>query len=221
MFKLNKGSTLVILIVSIVVAVLVLGTVAGIIIWKVFGEDEYSYDRKKRDRDDNGDDNGNGNGDNGDNGNGGGLLIETDCGISTAFLSDFSEFSEIDFEKDNAMVCMGRNIENNCKSSRAVVKINDGELGYKISGTSKSNCRARVEYFDPYKKETVYVECPLTGLTSIIRSDYQEIAGNLSGPPGGYAAAFFIMVVVLPDDSPQTAFNIGCTTNLSIEEMFE
>jgi len=49
MFKSNKGAVnLTIIIVSIVAGVLILGTVAGIIIWKVLGEEESG--RKSRDK---------------------------------------------------------------------------------------------------------------------------------------------------------------------------
>ena len=211
MFKQNNkgGVSLAILITSIVIAVLVFGATIGIIIWKVVGTEDISKDResskskqeqeeeKKEEKE---------NEKKGPTG-----LVN--CGISRSFLSEFNEFDEIDFESDSALVCMGNNIRNNCKESEAIVKIVDGDLFYKISGSSVSNCRARLEVYNRLEQRDLFVECPISELISIARSEVPDPETWISGSPGAYGALVLIMTNYVGDDASLSS-SIGCTSNV-------
>ncbi len=195
MFKSNKGAVnLTILIVSIVVGVLILGTVAGIIIWKVLGEEDSG--RRSRDRNDNG---------------------LKDCGVSDIFLNPtHMDMFNADFEQDDVFVCMGKNIKNNCRDSISVVKADDFDITFKVSGTSKSDCEIRLEIYDDDDNKTYYVECPLPGLISLpdISSDYKKFEDKFSQGPGNYAAGLFLMTFDVADRDWDIGREIlGCTGN--------
>lgn len=69
-----------------------------------------------------------------------------DCGISKSFTGD-EAFNEIDYEKDPAMVCIGKNLLDSCKKSYAILETRDmGKLRYEILGALEQDCAARLEY---------------------------------------------------------------------------
>jgi len=198
MLKSNKGTVnLIILIVSIVVAVLVLGVVAGIIIWKVVQEEEPKRKSRNKEEEE--------------------KTVDgyRDCGVSDIFLTgDFSSPLDIDFEKDDAMVCIGKNIKNNCKDSTALVKADDFDMTYKVSGTSKSDCKIRLEVYD--EGDIIYVECPLSGIISLpnISSYYKAFEDKLSGGPGDYAGCLVMMTIDVADTDWDIGEEIvGCSGN--------
>lgn len=193
MFKSNKGAVnLTILIVSIVVGVLILGTIAGIIIWKVVQDEP---ERRSRDRE---------------------KMVDgyRDCGVSDIFLTtNYSDMLTTDFEKDDVMVCMGKNIKNNCKDSTSVVKTDDFDMTFKASGTN-SDCKIRIEIYD--EGDLGYVECPLSGLILLpsISSYYKEFEDKLSQGPGDYATMLLVMIFDVADEDWDIGEEIlGCTGN--------
>jgi len=193
MSKSNKGAVnLTILIVSIVVGVLIIGTVAGIIIWKVL-EDE--PERRSRDKDDNG---------------------LRDCGVSDIFLNPtHMDMFNADFDEDDVFICMGKNIKNDCKDSTALVETDDFDMTFKVSGTSESDCKIRIEVYD--EGMLGYVECPLSGLISLpsISSDYKKFEDKFSQGSGNYAAGLLIMTFDIIDKDWEIGREIlGCTSNI-------
>lgn len=195
MFKSNKGAVnLTILIVSIVAGVLILGTIAGIIIWIVMRDEP---ERRSRDR---------------------GEMVDgyRDCGVSDIFLtSNYGNLSSLDFEEDDVFVCMGRNIENNCKDSTSVVKTDDFDMTYKVSETSEYDCKVRLEVYDE-EEELGYVECPLSGLILLpdISSYYKVFENKLSEGPGSYAGCLLMMIFDVADKDWDIGEEIlGCTGN--------
>ena len=191
MFKLSKGSSIVIIIVSIIVAVLVIVSVGGVIVWRYLQKSE----RESRDRDRDKDE------------------IE-DCGVSESFLADFTGLADVDFGEDEAMICMGENMQDRCKESEAVVKMPVGsDLTYEISGTKKSNCKVKVESYDPEKKRTSYIECPVLELASFAKEEEPEFEERLSGTPEDYAGFLFIMLITLGGGS-EAASDIGCVVDV-------
>jgi len=209
MFKQNnKGEvSLAILIISIVIAVLLFGATVGVIIWKVVGNEEISKDKEnsefveEEDEKDKKEDEKNN------------LVGHVDCGTSEIFLIQFNELEDVNFESDSALVCMGKNMRNNCKESEAIVKIDDGDLIYKISGSSVSSCNARIEVYDRLEERNLFVECPISELISISRSEVPDPETWISGPPGAYAALVLIMTNYVGDD-PSWSSSIGCTSNV-------
>jgi len=182
----------IIIIVSIVVGVLIIGSVAGIIIWKVFGEEP---ERRFRDKDDNG---------------------LKDCGVSDIFLNPtHMDMFNADFDQDDVMVCMGKNIKNNCKDSTALVKTDDFDMTYKASGTNTSDCKIRIEVYD--EGMLGYVECPLSGLILLpsISSDYKRFEDKLSNGLGNYASGLFMMTFdIIGKDWDIGIEILGCTSNI-------
>lgn len=203
MFKINKkgSANLTILIISIVIAVLVFGATVGIIVWKITGREDISDNKEKsqpgqeqeKEKES--------------------FVGYVDCGTSRSFLDESSSFDEVNFELDSAMVCMGKNIKDNCKDSEATVKISDGDLTYKISGSSVSSCKARLEVFNKLEQRDLFVECSISELISIARSEIPDPEKWISGPPGAYAALVLIMTNYVGDD-PSWSSSIGCTSNV-------
>ena len=192
MFKLNKGSSLVILIISIVVAVLIILSVGGVILWKYLQKSE--KESRDRDKDE--------------------VEVEVeDCGVSRAFLSDFKGPTDINFEEDEAMICMGQNMQDRCKESEAVVKLSGRDFTYEISGTKKSNCKIKVGYFDPEEKTTSYVECSVLKLASFVEEEKPGFEERLSGTPEDYAGFLFVAALFIGSD-PETLAEAGCVTNV-------
>lgn len=205
MFKQNNkgGISLAVLIASIVIAVLVFGAVVGVIIWKVVGSEETSRDRDRsesKQEEEKEDKNK-------------GSVGYVNCGTSRSFLDQSVDFDRVDFESDPVMVCMGKNIRNNCKKSEAIVKIDDGDMGYKVSGSSTSNCKARIEVYNRLEGRDLFVECPIPELISFAKSEIPDHESWISGPPGAYAALVLIMTNYVGDDQ-LTSSSMGCMGNI-------
>lgn len=192
MFKSNKGISTLIIIIIIVVVVLIVLSVGGYMAWKYLQEPERESRDREKDRESD---------------------EVQDCGVSRSFLSDFDDLIDIDFEKDDAMVCMGENIQDNCKDSTAIVKIEDGEFSYKISGKSESKCRIEVEYYNPDEKTTSYVECPILGLVSFIEEEDPDVGDKLSVSSGHYAGILLVAALIISDDE-EAATDIGCVVDV-------
>ena len=188
MFKLNKGSSLVILIISIVIVVLVALSIGGVILWKYLQKPEKESRDKKKDE------------------------VE-DCGVSRSFLSVSSSLMDIDFGEDEAMICMGENMQDRCKESEALVKLEYIDMLYEISGTSESNCKIKVGYFDQIEMRFLYIECSVLELASFIKEKDLEFEEKLSGTPEDYAGSLF-MTTILMGSSPETLAEAGCVTNV-------
>lgn len=196
----SKGSVSpVILIISIIVALLALAVTAGIIIWKVVDSEDSSRRVRDREKDDEKSVN---------------LDPEgyIDCGTSESFLSEFDEIFDIDFEEDEALVCMGKNIKNNCKKSKAFVKTDDFSMDFKIS--EDKECRILLEAYDDYYDEHYYIDCPIVGIIAYIDSDYPEIGKYVAGSPGTYAATLLVMTINLLDVDYDRAQEFGCKANI-------
>jgi len=196
MFKSNKGAVnLTILIVSIVAGVLIIALIAGIIIWKVVGEEESG--KKSRDKE---------------------KMVDgyIDCGVSDLFLNPtHMDMFNADFDEDDVMVCMGKNIKNNCKDSTSLIKTDDFDITYQASGTSKDDCKIRIEIYD--EGALGYVECPLSGLISLpdISYDYTEFKEKFSKGSGNYAGGLFMMIFDVIDKDWDIGREIlGCTSNI-------
>ena len=202
MFKQNnKGEvSLAILITSIVIAVLFFGATVGIIIWKIVGSEDISRDRESSKSEQEQEEEKSPTG-------------PVNCGTSRSFLNEFDEFEDIDFELDSALVCMGKNIRNNCKESESIVKIDDGDLFYKISGSSASSCKSRIELYNKLEQRNLFVECPISELISIAQSEVSDPETWISGPPGAYAALILIITIYVGVDASWSS-SIGCTSNV-------
>ena len=122
-----------------------------------------------------------------------------DCGIIEVTGYVFPNYKEA-FESDSALVCLGNNIINNCKNSKAK---EEKSLIYSIKGNGNSGCKIRVELPDAAqileedlkKFANKYVECPLSGVISFIGEG--ELPSDPSSYPGTYAHTLFFQMAVL------------------------
>ena len=115
-----------------------------------------------------------------------------DCGISRSWISDDDEplvLDEIDFEADSAMVCMGKNLLDNCKKSKATIESKTGPFtSYEIMGLEGKDCIIRLEQIeggeplpeDQKFLEDMYVECPMDieELKADANRDVTEVPGS-------------------------------------------
>jgi hypothetical protein len=108
--------------------------------------------------------------------------------------------SQINFEEDTAMVCMGNNLLNNCRQSKSVLETrNIGQVKFEINGLSGTDCIIRVEYGhgeqiqDSVIKKFAnkYIECPVSIETII--SSYPHFKGTpgLNEEPGTLASIVY------------------------------
>ena len=91
-----------------------------------------------------------------------------DCGISTSLNSD-AHISEINFELDDALVCMGESLLDGCKPAKAILQTVDaGQITYEIKNLEDVGCIIKSEYGDikqiPEESQKKYAnkffECP-------------------------------------------------------------
>jgi len=174
-----KGN--IILIVSIIVAVLLFGLAIGFVIWKVVDSEDSSRRNSSE--------------------------VDKDCGTSAIFLEEqAADIFSLDFEKDEALVCLGKNIKNNCQESQAVIKTDDFDLNYKI--IEKDVCWIYVEIYEDGKLN--YATCPMPQVRSYSIDYFPEVKEYFSGSPGTLAAAYLIMTMHLIDNDYKTALSLGC-----------
>jgi len=92
-----------------------------------------------------------------------------DCGISESLNSD-EPVNQIDYELDDALVCLGNSLLEDCKPSKAILYTsNAGQIYFEIKKGEDQKCIVRTEYGDedqipleaqkPYANK--YSECPL------------------------------------------------------------
>lgn len=74
------------------------------------------------------------------------LIGVIDCGISrTSAESELMPLDEMGYESDLAMVCIGKNVLNNCKKAKAIVDSKKGTLvSYEIIGLKGQDCVIRL-----------------------------------------------------------------------------
>ncbi len=113
-----------------------------------------------------------------------------DCGISTSLNSD-AHISEINFELDDALVCLGKSLLDGCKPAKAILHTsNGGQITYEIKNLEDRGCIIKSEYGDieqiPEESQKKYAnkffECP-------VESEFTRSLGT-SGPnkvPGYFA----------------------------------
>jgi len=114
-----------------------------------------------------------------------------DCGTSYSLASG-NPLNEINFEKDEALVCLGKKIINDCEEGTAVLETSDtGKISYEIKGTEGENCILKLEYGDadqiPLEEQkqhaNKYLECPVNLKELLEKSgeDASNKPGTLSG----------------------------------------
>jgi len=184
----SKGN--IVLIISIIVAVLFFVATAGFVIWKVVDSEESSRSDRSSSKDSSEE--------------------IKDCGTSVVFLEEQpADIFSLDFEKDQALVCLGKNIENSCKESQAVIKIDDLDLTYKV--VKKDVCWIYVEFYEDGGLN--YVTCPMPQVYYYSVDYYPEVEEYFSGSPGSLAATYLIMTMYLIDDNYEKAISFGCESS--------
>ena len=74
------------------------------------------------------------------------LAEQIECGVSKSMTSNES-INKIDFERDNALVCMGESLWSDCKSAKVLLDTKDkGKIHYEIK--NNNGCIIRLEYGD-------------------------------------------------------------------------
>ena len=199
----NKGSSTIIII-SIVVALifLIAASVGGYFVYKYyFAEEEEKEEKEKAspeklNRDAEG---------------------FVDCGRMTSSLEDFDDpFFGIDFDKDDAFVCMGKNLSSNCSKAKSVMDIGGIDLTYKSIGTSSFNCDIRFEVENP-DKGLVWAECPLSSLMSFAREyaastkEFQQILDKMEEGDGDRGASIFALMAITLEFDINTLEQLGGT----------
>jgi len=212
----QKGNS--IIIISVIIALvlfLAAGSVGGYFVYKYYfaeNEKDDDRDREKSKKDDDGND---------DSGSSVKLKKDAegfiDCGISINDEESFDDpFWDIDFNKDEAMVCMGRNSKNKCEKAKAMVPINEIDLIYKITGTSRADCRARFEGVD-YEGKFVWIECPISNLISFVNIQassapiFEKLKTKMNSNNGNFAASIFTTMAMVLSEDMGTLEEFGCT----------
>lgn len=142
-----------------------------------------------------------------------------DCGRSISSLEDFDDpFFGIDFDKDNAFACMGKNIKDNCSKAKSVINVDGIDLVYKITGSNGFNCKAKFEVEDP-KEGLAWAECPLSSLMSFAQDqavnvqEFQMIIDKMEDGNGDYGASIFALMALALNLDLETSEQLGCTRN--------
>ena len=119
-----------------------------------------------------------------------------DCGISTSLNSD-EHLSEINFELDDALVCMGESLLDGCKPAKAILQTVDaGQITYEIKNLEDVGCIIKSEYGDikqiPEESQKKYAnkffECPVD-----IDSFISQATIDPNTAPGSFAFGVYFM----------------------------
>jgi len=140
-----------------------------------------------------------------------------DCGRITSPVEDFDDpFFDIDFDRDDAFVCMGKNINNNCSNAKSAIDIGGADLVYKIAGSSSFNCNARFEVSHP-DEGFIWAECPISSLVSFMKKEagnaeeFGLILNKMEQGNGDYGASIFALMAMTLDFDWDIFEQLGCT----------
>ncbi len=202
--EMQKGSSAVIII-SIIIALMlfiVVSSVGGYFAYKYFFAEEEEEEEEKKDlskrveRDAQG---------------------FVDCGRITSSIEDFDDpFFDVDFDKDKAFVCMGKNINDNCSNAKSVMSVLGIDMAYKVTGSSDFNCNARFEVDHP-DEGFIWAECSIPALISLIREEagnaeeFGMILDKMEQGDGDYGASVFALMSMILDLDQDTFEQLGCT----------
>ena len=130
------------------------------------------------------------------------LFIE-DCGVSRIFAGD-ELLDKTDFDADHTMICLGKNLLNNCQKSHAIIETSDiGKINYDINGLQGSDCMIKMIYGSadqiPEKEQKMWAntffECPVNTneiLASLGTKNPQDYAGRIAGTVYDYIGFQFL-----------------------------
>ena len=123
------------------------------------------------------------------------LIQQRDCGISESLSKDIP-INQIDYETDNALVCLANSLLNDCTQSKAILDtFNAGKINFEIR--EDNGCIVKMEYGDTSQIPNVeqkqyankYIECPL---------DIDELkSGSTENPtekPGTFAFGVYFSI---------------------------
>ncbi|KPJ55109.1 hypothetical protein AMJ47_01120 [Parcubacteria bacterium DG_72] len=140
-----------------------------------------------------------------------------DCGRSTTSVEDFDDpFFDIDFDRDKAFVCMGKNINNNCSNAKSTIDIDGVDLVYKVIGSSNFNCIARFEVKYP-ERDLAWAQCPISSLMSFAREqaanteEFGQVLDKMEQGNGDFGASVFALMAMTLDSGSDTSEQLGCT----------
>lgn len=144
-----------------------------------------------------------------------------DCGVSKS-LSVNTPINEIYPERDSALVCLGKNILNNCRASKTVLDtFNAGKVLAEVK-TEGIECKIKLAYgaaneisWEAQKQfANMDIECPVGALLSFLLMDKID-KEELSSAPGGYAfSLYFGIGVGSLALNPEGLKKIGCVGTL-------
>lgn len=129
------------------------------------------------------------------------------CGISKNFLDSNLFTNEYATEEDSALVCLGKNLLNDCKKSEAILEsLDKGKIKYIINGGSEQNCDIKMEYGDASqiqsneqkKYANTYVNCDFN--LNDIKAKFPET--NPNDMPGAFAASMYLYVGLFSNLTP-------------------
>lgn len=136
-----------------------------------------------------------------------------DCGKSTTPLEDFDEpFFETDFEQDEAFVCMGENINDNCSKAKSIIDVDGADLIFKM----EEGCKARLEAEDSGQK-LIWAECPISALMSFAQEEavsveeFGQILDKMEQGNGNRAAAVFALMAMTLNFNLADFEELGCS----------
>src|SRR3990167_6000737 len=102
------------------------------------------------------------------------------------------------------MICLGKNLLNNCQKSHAIIETSDiGKINYDINGLQGSDCMIKMIYGSadqiPEKEQKMWAntffECPVNTneiLASLGTKNPQDYAGRIAGTVYDYIGFQFL-----------------------------
>ena len=112
---------------------------------------------------------------------------------------DCGTFSENEPYMDSAMVCIGKNLLNNCKKSHTTMASSDvGEVSFDITGLHGSDCMVKITYGSadqiPMEEQKIhagkFIECPID-ISSMLLSIKPKSEGEIVKPEHVASAVYF------------------------------
>lgn len=139
-----------------------------------------------------------------------------DCGRISNSLEDFDDpFFSIDFDRDKAFTCMGKNINNNCSDAKSAIDIGGVDLVYKITGSSSFSCIVMFEVSHS-EEGFIWAECPMSSLISVAEEgakdveEFSMIVDKMEQGNGDYGASIFALMAMVLDSDLATFEQLGC-----------
>lgn len=203
----NRGNTTIIVI-GVVIALLffvLAGSIGGYFIWKNYFPEDDEEEKS-------------------------GLIIPEDvvrdeegfidCGKSDHDEKSFdTPFMGIDFNKDEAFSCMGKNYRSNCSKARLAVNIDNIDFNYKLL-SSNGQCYARMEAPNPSTGKMEWVQCPVSELTSFVNEQagsmqgFKDLKEKMETGDGNFSASLFTALAVVLSENFGSIESFNCQTNL-------